>query len=902
MVTFRDAGTPNNSLGTFIDNTSLVCSGEPYEAAPYCGDGIQNQAWEQCDGGDQCTQQCQVVTDQCTEDIFARVVVDTVANTGTGNATSDVFLGQGASSIPSGTWFPVVLAGTPVLDAAISGYEDVAGVAVERGTNGITVLLHGSATGVDKEHVQGYLEFFNSTATSQTSLTGQNKVEKPTDGTKKIKPGQDEIWLDSGVSHFWLTTTTADDGFTTGYAKALSCNPFATVTMCKFDEQNNPLSGWALTLLGSQVDSFAVPSNDLNGVDSVSLGTTTSYVALASGTWTNQGGANPVDAEYSTTDNWATHMDGYTGYGVGILELELGLSDGSWGPYNSLHQYAQMFVLSVDGPVNFRVFDGDTGTHTVNPGWYGDNGGSLQVEIYEGYAGVTGENGCVVFNDVPFGEYVAGELAQEGWTQIDGPTNPVNIDTETVEFSFANTQEEIVVEETATLSATKIVCEAEEYLPNWGNGTSGPGSIDANTAIDWLAEGDNSDYCWLAPDWDFQWVTNTDSSSNPGDNLLVPAASPWTTFGVTDANGVVSTIIPAGDTVWVREILQDGYVPFSGQNTHLHESAELYCGADVLNYDNWDFISSVAADETYYCVAFNAVDVPTCTEGEHLEEGQCVPDEQNTAYADLSLKKEVSDDTPTVGQQITYTITLKNDGPDATGNIEVLDVLPSGVTYVSHVAGSGTYATTTGVWTVLSLGDDISTMLTITVIVNSGEEGQIITNVAEIKETDSTDVNYDNDADSAEILVEEEEEEEENGGGGGGDPTPNQTLGGGVTSLGGGVLGGGVVLGASTEQCAPLLSQYMRIGFNNDPNEVTLLQQFLNRHMDSGLAVTGLFGAPTEEAVKRFQWRYRFEILQPWGISQPTGIVYLTTLRWINMLDCQDLNLPLPPLVEWSSN
>ena len=111
----------------------------------------------------------------------------------------------------------------------------------------------------------------------------------------------------------------------------------------------------------------------------------------------------------------------------------------------------------------------------------------------------------------------------------------------------------------------------------------------------------------------------------------------------------------------------------------------------------------------------------------------------------------------------------------------------------------------------------------------------------------------------------------------------------------------GEVLGAST--CTePLLTDYMRQGKPNDPEQVKLLQQFLNDHMQAGLEVTGFFGPLTTKAVEEFQLKYWEDILAPWvphglqGDHTPTGYVYKTTLRKINNLFCADLSLPLPEL------
>lgn len=212
-----------------------------------------------------------------------------------------------------------------------------------------------------------------------------------------------------------------------------------TVTMCKVDDNEEPLQGWTMTLLGDKVEDMVVPTTNSSGVNSVNqFNAGNSYVAVASGAWMNQGGANQVDSEYSSTDSWVTHMDGYTGYQNDILELQInGTFDpnSNWGAYNSAHMYAQSFVPAATGTTNLRIFDG-TGT-AVQEGWYGDNSGTLPVSLFEGFAGITGNNGCVTFTDVPFGEYEAGEIMQDGWEHVTGAGE--------VTISSANTPKTITI-------------------------------------------------------------------------------------------------------------------------------------------------------------------------------------------------------------------------------------------------------------------------------------------------------------------------------------------------------------------------------------------------------------------------------------------------------------------------
>ena len=85
--------------------------------------------------------------------------------------------------------------------------------------------------------------------------------------------------------------------------------------------------------------------------------------------------------------------------------------------------------------------------------------------------------------------------------------------------------------------------------------------------------------------------------------------------------------------------------------------------------------------------------------------------------------------------------------------------------------------------------------------------------------------------------------------------------------------------------------------------EVKLLQSFLNENLslNPALKVDGIFGKTTKTAVIAFQEKYKDEVLIPWksfGLKDEkgTGIVYKTTLRWINMVKCSGLNIPMPQL------
>jgi len=153
------------------------------------------------------------------------------------------------------------------------------------------------------------------------------------------------------------------------------------------------------------------------------------------------------------------------------------------------------------------------------------------------------------------------------------------------------------------------------------------------------------------------------------------------------------------------------------------------------------------------------------------------------------------------------------------------------------------------------------------------------------------------------------------GDGGGSDPgdsvepttsNPGGSISGGRRSSVGVPLG--QVLGAATgpegegECSVPYLNSYLKRGANNDPEEVKKLQIFLNEYMVAGLPVTGFFGPQTFSWVMKFQEVNSNEVLVPWAQAGlptgPTGYVYKTTKRWINILKCPILSLttPIPQL------
>ena len=205
-------------------------------------------------------------------------------------------------------------------------------------------------------------------------------------------------------------------------------------------------------------------------------------------------------------------------------------------------------------------------------------------------------------------------------------------------------------------------------------------------------------------------LTKTVTSNTPNFGSNVTFTLTVANAGPDQATGVVVTdLLPTGLVFVSSTPSQGSYVATTGVWTvgtiNNGSSATLSIVARV---------NSTAAINNVAQVTASGVFDPDSTPNDGAGDDRDVETIDAPAAADLRLAKTiVGPSVVNVGQNLTFRLTLNNDGPDQATGVTVSDVLPAGLTFVSSTPSQGTYDNVTGVWTVGSVNNGASATLDI---------------------------------------------------------------------------------------------------------------------------------------------------------------------------------------------
>jgi large repetitive protein len=143
------------------------------------------------------------------------------------------------------------------------------------------------------------------------------------------------------------------------------------------------------------------------------------------------------------------------------------------------------------------------------------------------------------------------------------------------------------------------------------------------------------------------------------------------------------------------------------------------------------------------------------TPNEDDEALAAIPSANPAKLIDLQLVMTSTKTLVTAGDVVVFTLKIENKGDTTATNVVVKDLLPAGLTYTSHVAQQGTYASATGVWSVGTLAPLAFRTLDITCAVGT-LTGSVI-NFSQVTAATQTDADSSPNNNSTTTPVEDDE-------------------------------------------------------------------------------------------------------------------------------------------------
>ena len=193
-----------------------------------------------------------------------------------------------------------------------------------------------------------------------------------------------------------------------------------------------------------------------------------------------------------------------------------------------------------------------------------------------------------------------------------------------------------------------------------------------------------------------------------------------------DTAHFVITVIAGGSSdslnVKLEDILDAGLLDVKSA-TYRINGGNLTNYTQIISLGNMHTGSKIVVDIYAAILSTTGQDIFNCvnvTSDEHPE-GNTSNTTIHVNIVDLEIIKIVNNATPNYGDEITYTITVRNNGPDNSTNIKVSEVLADNFKFISANASKGYYDLTNGVWAVGNLTNNETSKLVITVkIVKTG--------------------------------------------------------------------------------------------------------------------------------------------------------------------------------------
>ena len=150
--------------------------------------------------------------------------------------------------------------------------------------------------------------------------------------------------------------------------------------------------------------------------------------------------------------------------------------------------------------------------------------------------------------------------------------------------------------------------------------------------------------------------------------------------------------------------------------------------------DSFISVEWTEIEETFVSVSYDAGTVCGISETTTFTEEVMV-------CADIVMNKTVDNIEPMVGDQITFTVEVTNNGPNDFTDIEISEIIQSGFDYISHTVNLGDYDPVSGVWMIdLLPANETATLQIIVEVLGTGSYMNMAT-IVSVTPNDSDDSN-----------------------------------------------------------------------------------------------------------------------------------------------------------------
>jgi uncharacterized repeat protein (TIGR01451 family) len=202
------------------------------------------------------------------------------------------------------------------------------------------------------------------------------------------------------------------------------------------------------------------------------------------------------------------------------------------------------------------------------------------------------------------------------------------------------------------------------------------------------------------------------------EEVLVNGAVVWTVVVTNDSPAVAENVVVT-DTLPAGLVLNEVEAP---AGTSYDDATNVWTVGTLAKGAS----RTLTLRTTAPAVEGNVVNkvVVTTTTPEDDEENNEAQDDVDVVVADVSVTKVAGADDVVLGDEVTWTITARNDGSAKATGVVVTDTLPSGLELVSATPGQGTFDPETRVWTVgeLAAGGGTATLTLVTKAIGTGEQ------------------------------------------------------------------------------------------------------------------------------------------------------------------------------------